>query len=116
MQLQEFHPGLKICTSLFIYEQKMLKIILLALLWNGFCLDYLVRYSDTVGQELAFNMSQTCSLTALFNDRSILTFLLSIFEDSRKSSGSFNDSVKRCSFRLGQLASSDPARDLYSQS
>lgn len=82
MWLQEFHPGLKICTSLFIYEKKILKIILLALLWNGFCLGYFVRYSDTVGPELAFSMSQTCFLAALFSDRSILRFILSLLGDS----------------------------------
>lgn len=113
MWLQQFHPGSKICRSLFIYEKKMLKILLLALLWNGFCLGYLDRYSDTVCQELTFNMSQTCSLAALFNYRSIPKFVLSSLENSflkiaEKSSGRFNDFVKRCSFRLGDLASSDP--------
>lgn len=69
------------CRILFNYEQ-MLKILLPALLWNDFCSGYLDRHSDTVCQELAFNMSQTCSLAALFNYRSSLKLALSSLENS----------------------------------
>lgn len=60
----------------------MLKILLLTLLRNGLCFGYLARYPDTVCQEQALNMSQTCSLAALFNYRSILNFGLSSLENS----------------------------------
>lgn len=91
----------------------MLKMPLLTFLWNGFCIGYLERYSDVVCQKLAFNVSQTHSLASCFNYRFSLTFVLSLLENSflkiaGKNSERFNDLLKRCSFRLGNLAASDP--------
>lgn len=77
---EEISPWFWNCRILFICEQ-MLRILLLALLRNGFCSGYLDRHSDTVCQELAFNMSQTCSLAALLNYRSILKLALSSLEN-----------------------------------